>query len=61
MTAARAAMLTVFDGRELRGFLLQRGKRGVEAFDREERSLGVFKTEADAANAVTDIAAGDSK
>jgi len=55
MTAA-PAMLTVFDGRELCGFILKRGRTGYEAFDREERPLGIFKTAPAAANAVVDAA-----
>ena len=46
------AMLTVFEGRELRGFILPRGRTGFEAFDREEISLGLFKTAPDAARAI---------
>jgi hypothetical protein len=42
----------VYDGRECRGFVLARGRLGFEGFDRQERSLGLFKTAAQAANAV---------
>jgi hypothetical protein len=49
----------VYDGKQCVGFLLQRGKRGVEAFDRGERSLGLFKTAAAAANAVFDSASNE--
>jgi hypothetical protein len=35
------AMLTVFDGRELCGFVLKRGRAGFEAFNRDEASLGI--------------------
>jgi hypothetical protein len=38
------------------GFLLRRGKLGFEALDREQVSLGLFKTAA-AANAVFNAAA----
>src|SRR5262249_60837936 len=55
MTAA-PAMLTVFDGRELCGFILKRGRTGYEAFDRGERPLGIFKRAPAAANAVVDPA-----
>jgi hypothetical protein len=44
----------VTDGREAIGFVLARGKLGHEAFDREQHSLGMFKTAAEAANAVFD-------
>jgi hypothetical protein len=47
-------MLVVYEGREMRGFLLHRGKRGWEAFSADERSLGIFRTEHEAAaNALT--------
>jgi hypothetical protein len=35
------AMLTVFDGRELCGFVLKRGRAGFDAFNRDEASLGI--------------------
>ena len=37
-------MLSVYDGRQLVGWVLARGRRGYEAFDAGEKSLGVFKT-----------------
>jgi hypothetical protein len=45
----------VYDGRICRGFVIARSS-GFEAFDSDERSLGVFKTAAAAANAVFDSA-----
>jgi hypothetical protein len=42
----------VYDGREAVGHVLVRGRAGFEGFDRQERSLGLFKTAAEAANAV---------
>jgi hypothetical protein len=42
----------VTDGREAIGFVLKRGRSGFEAFSREEKSLGLFKTAPEAANAV---------
>jgi len=53
-----AAMLTVFDGRELRGFILARGRFGFEAFDAHEQSLGTFPNQRDAANAIVTAAGG---
>jgi hypothetical protein len=49
-------MISVYDGRELRGFVLARGKLGFEAFDCGERSLGTFKTQREAADAITETA-----
>jgi hypothetical protein len=40
----------VYDGRACLGFVISRGRAGFEAFDREERSLGLYPTAA--ANAV---------
>jgi hypothetical protein len=48
-----APLSCVYDGRECLGFILSRGRSGFEAFDREERSLGFFKTAAAAANVVS--------
>jgi hypothetical protein len=42
----------VYDGRDCLGFILARGKVGFEAIDRDERSLGLFQTQREAANAV---------
>jgi hypothetical protein len=50
--AASATMVFVYDGRRCIGFVLNRGRRGFEAFDCDERSLGVFETQAAAAAAI---------
>jgi hypothetical protein len=55
--ATATPMSYVTDGREAIGFVLARGRAGHEAFDREQRSLGLFKTAAAAANAVFEAAA----
>jgi hypothetical protein len=52
-------LVYVTDGREAIGHVPWRGKLGHEAFDREERSLGLFKTAAQAANAVFDAASSE--
>jgi hypothetical protein len=39
-------LLSIYDGRQLVGWVLARGRRGFEAFDAGERSLGVFSTQA---------------
>ena len=46
--------LAVYDGEPLRciGFILPRGKSNVEAFDADDRSLGLFPTQRAAADAV---------
>jgi hypothetical protein len=43
----------VYDGRECLGFIFARGKLGFEAIDRDERSLGFFQTQREAATAIT--------
>jgi hypothetical protein len=49
-----AALVSVFDGRECRGHVLARGPSGYEAFTADDRSLGLYKTQADAANALVE-------
>jgi hypothetical protein len=48
---------TVTDGRETIGFLLARGPLGVEALSASEHSLGLFPTQRQAANAISEHAA----
>jgi hypothetical protein len=48
-----APMSYVYAGREVLGFILARGKAGFEAFDREEQSLGMFTTQREAADAIS--------
>jgi hypothetical protein len=47
------AMLSVYDGRHCIGFVLPRCKVGFEAFDRDERSRGLFPTQQDAIGALS--------
>jgi hypothetical protein len=49
-------MVSVYDGRACLGFILARGHAGFEAFTADDQSLGLFKTQAQAANALTDAA-----
>jgi hypothetical protein len=51
---ASAPLVSVFNGRECRGHVLARGPSGFEAFTTDDRSIGVFKTQADAANALVE-------
>jgi hypothetical protein len=48
-----APMAYVYDGRQCCGFIIARVKRGFEAFTRDEESLGMFRTQAEAANAIS--------
>jgi len=56
MTAPTSPMSYVYDGRQCLGHILARGPKGFEAFDRDEVSLGFFKSEAAAADAVCNAA-----
>jgi hypothetical protein len=40
------SLLTITDGRACVGWIIARGKRGYESFSADERSLGVFSTQA---------------
>ena len=48
----------VYDGRACLGLILARGKFGFEAFDAEERSLGMFPTQREAMAAFSKIEDG---
>jgi hypothetical protein len=39
------------------GFLISLGPRGIEAYDNNERSLGIFESQIDAASAVISASA----
>jgi hypothetical protein len=45
-------MVSVYDGTRRLGHVLSRGPRGFEAFDRDDKSLGIFETRRQAANAL---------
>jgi hypothetical protein len=47
-------MATVYAGQNCLGFILARGKTGFEAFTRDEQSLGMFGTQREAADAISD-------
>lgn len=46
------AYLCVYDGQVLRGYLVSRGRRGVEAYDTDNYSLGIHPDQQTAANVV---------
>ena len=53
ITAARSSpLLSAYEGQRCFGFVCSRGKLGFEAFDSEERSLGVYPNMQSAAPAV---------
>jgi hypothetical protein len=54
---SRPSCLAVCAGQTCIGFLLSRGKIGVEAFDADNNSLGIFPDQKSAADAVSARAA----
>ena len=50
---ADTPMSYIHDGRECIGFIYSRGRAGYEAFDAEQRSLGMFKMQLEAADAIS--------
>ena len=54
MTArpATTPLVSVYDGQQCLGHVLGRGKAGYEAFNRDDKSLGIFETQRQAANAL---------
>jgi hypothetical protein len=54
---SRRPCLAVYAGQTCIGFLLLRGKTGVEAFDAADKSLGIFPDQKSAADAVSARAA----
>jgi hypothetical protein len=49
----KPTLVSVYEGRRLLGFVLNRGALGYEGFDAAERSLGLFRTMKAAADAVS--------
>jgi hypothetical protein len=54
------SMLAVFDGQTCIGHLLLRGKVGIEAFNADTKSLGVFRDHRAAADIIAKAAGGKS-
>jgi hypothetical protein len=50
-----------YEGQEVCGRILQRGRHQFEAIDREGASLGIFETAAAAARAIFDNATNDER
>jgi hypothetical protein len=51
----------VYDGKKCVGHVLARGRAGYEGFNRNQQSLGLFRTAPEAANAVFDAAANEER
>ena len=52
MTARPSPLSYVYDGQQCLGHVLARGKAGYEAFDRDDKSIGIFETQRQAASAL---------
>lgn len=59
-TSDPITLQSVYDGTTCIGFLLPRGRQGVEAFDCNTRSLGLYPDLKSAADAVSRIAGGEA-
>jgi hypothetical protein len=60
MGAETSRLVPVMNGSACAGFLIDLGARGTEAFDKDEKSLGVFPDVISAATAVKQSAAPDA-
>jgi hypothetical protein len=56
-TRFAAQWLSVYDGARCLGHVLSRGPKGVEAFDRDDNSLGTYPTMQAAADALSKVPA----
>jgi hypothetical protein len=56
MTSAPTTLSYVHEDRRCIGTMLARGKVGIEAFDADDRSLGLFPNQQAAADAIVEAA-----
>jgi hypothetical protein len=56
-----ASAMFAYEGQEVCGRILPRGRRQFEAFDREGASIGIFETATAAARAIFDNAANNER
>jgi hypothetical protein len=52
--SATTPMLSVYDDKTCIGFIVARGKTGFEAFNADQRPLGTFSTQREAADAISE-------
>jgi hypothetical protein len=55
-TSTRPTCLWIYGGQRYIGHLLLLGRDGVEAFDRDDRSLGLYPDQKAAADAISKVA-----
>jgi len=48
-----APMAYVYSGRDILGHILSHGPKGFESFDRDDKSLGIYPTQREAADALS--------
>ena len=53
--AGEPPLVAVYGGRACLGYVLGRGKAGFEAFDADNRSLGIFPSQREAAAAIMGV------
>jgi len=56
-TTSSSPMVSVYDGQRCIGWVFHRGRAGFEAFDREQQSLGLFRSQREAAAVIPEIEA----
>jgi hypothetical protein len=54
MKPAPTSLAYVYDGQQCLGHILGRGPKGFEALDRDDKSVGLFRTAKQAANALVE-------
>jgi len=47
------AMLSVYSGRTVLGFIINRGRAGFDAYTADEKSIGTYPTQKAAADAIS--------
>jgi hypothetical protein len=50
-----APLSYVYDGRRCLGHIIARGKTGFEAFDSDDKSLGLFASQREAAQTIMEL------
>jgi hypothetical protein len=53
MSSRTSTMVSVYEGTNCLGHVLRKPKVGFEAYDRDDKLIGVYPTAPEAANAVT--------
>jgi hypothetical protein len=54
-------LVSVYDGTACLGHVLYKPRVGFEAYDRDDKPIGLFASQREAANALTDAAANERR